>query len=1088
MGLRAMWWRDAFTMIEGVNPYRGIYDPWLVATSILIAVLAAFGALSISSRMAASSSSNARWAWAGAGACSMGGGIWAMHFIGLLAFSLPCGVAYDPILTIVSIVPGIFASAIALHVIGHTSEPGLGRLAIAAVLMGAGIGAMHYAGMGAMRLDALLRYRIDLFVLSVVVAVALSFAALTAKSRLRHFNLSTTAANVIAALVMGTAVAGMHYIAMQASVFFPAQGSLITGGDLSSTLIAVFIAVISLLLIALVFVASVAGRQFELTRMWQTEVARRLSLEHKTQSDRARLQAVFDTAADAIITIDPDGQILQWSAGARRIFGYAPEEIVGKDITLLMPEPHRSRHASYIMSFLKTRETKVIGSSRELSAVRKDGAEFPIELSVSEVRAGDEMFFTGIIRDITVRKQNETELVRAREEAEEASVAKSQFLATMSHEIRTPMNGILGMAGLLESTPLNDRQRRLVENVSRSGQALLGIINDILDFAKIEAGKFELSAIPFDVHEAAAEIAELFAERCLKKGLEFIYFVDEDVPSRVIGDPVRLRQVLVNLIGNAVKFTERGEILVEVSLTRRAPDSALVSFTVEDTGVGIPPDQCPKIFDSFHQVDGTMTRSRGGSGLGLSITRQLVELMGGKITVESELGRGSRFAFTSRFQLSEDVAAQSPRHLPRSLRLLLVDTNAVSAHVISLYLASWQIDATIVSSIAEAEAAYLNAGDRPFDVAVLDSKGLGDRAADYVKWVRNQPAVRRTEFILLVGIDSFIADCGFDTLDVAAVLLKPVRASELFNALVSIASEGRQGKPAVRRRLQPASKLPNFGARVLVAEDNAVNQEVATGILESVGCTVITAPNGRSAYRRFTEEKFDLILMDCEMPVMNGIEATRRIRQHELMVQALPDREKATRIPIIALTAHALTEVRDQCLAAGMDDFLVKPFDTQQLAATMLRWLKPRDAVDRPLSSVMTADRSEPVVEEVDEATVIDLAVIDSLRALDRPGKPSRVVRAVSRFVEAARPLVATVRESCDKRDADAMWRAAHSLKSSAGALGARHLAQRCAEIEAAGRNAAIDETKPLVATLDADLDAAIRGLQALIGESDVAA
>ena len=280
------------------------------------------------------------------------------------------------------------------------------------------------------------------------------------------------------------------------------------------------------------------------------------------------MQAIFDAVADAIVTIDKDGHIQQWSSGAQRIFGYAPEEVIGANLTILMPEPHRSRHAGYVGSFLKSRDPKIIGVGRELTAIRKDGLEFPIELTVSEVRSGEEAFFTGILRDITERKRVEAELIQARQQAEAANLAKSQFLATMSHEIRTPMNGVLGMANLLSSTALNDRQRRLVDNVSRSGQALLGIINDILDFAKIESGKFEFSSVPFEPRESIAEMAELFSERCSTKGLEFIYFVAEDVPAMLVGDPMRLRQILVNLVGNSVKFTERGEILVEVSLVK----------------------------------------------------------------------------------------------------------------------------------------------------------------------------------------------------------------------------------------------------------------------------------------------------------------------------------------------------------------------------------------------------------------------------------------------------------------------------------------------------------------------------------------
>ena len=495
-----------------------------------------------------------------------------------------------------------------------------------------------------------------------------------------------------------------------------------------------------------------------------------------------------------------------------------------------------------------------------------------------------------------------------------------------------------------------------------------------------------------------------------------------------------------------------------------------------------------------------MTRARGGSGLGLSITRQLVEMMGGKLSVESELGRGSRFSFSARFGRAarEAEMPREPRHLPHSLRLLLADANAASAHVISLYLTHWQVAATVVSSIPEAEAACRDAkaAGQAFDVAILDVKGLGASAIDFAKAVRSSPAEHRTELIMLVSIDSYMGD-SLEGLGAAAVLPKPVRASELFNTLVSIASDGGQRSlmPHFRRR-KSQSGLPDFGARILVAEDNPVNQEVATGILETLGCTVVTAPNGQSAFRQFTEEKFDLILMDCEMPVMNGIDATHRIRESETMLQALPDGSWPARIPIVALTAHALNDVREQCLKAGMDDFLVKPFDSQQMADTLLRWLKPKRTGGR--AEEEKAEASATLVPEAEAAaadvgvidlSVIDLAVIDGLRALDRKGGPSRVARAVSRFVEAAPTLAAAIREGCEKNDAESMWRAAHSLKSSAGALGARRLAERCAEIEASGRNAgAVEPAKPLVAALDDDLTAAISGLRTLVEEEHAAA
>jgi CheY-like chemotaxis protein/HPt (histidine-containing phosphotransfer) domain-containing protein len=537
-------------------------------------------------------------------------------------------------------------------------------------------------------------------------------------------------------------------------------------------------------------------------------------------------------------------------------------------------------------------------------------------------------------------------------------------------------------------------------------------------------------------------------------------------------------------VGNAIKFTEYGEVVVSLSLGRAEADSLELVFAIEDTGVGIPPDRLPRIFESFYQVDGSMNRSRGGSGLGLAISKQLVELMGGTISVESEPGSGSRFTFTAlvKRQSEEAAVARIRPQIRRSLRVLLTDGHASSARIISSYLCNWAIDATVASSVAEAERRWKEdvAAGGAFDVLILDVKGLGASAVEFAKTVRSSSAERRAEVILLVGLDGYLADSSLEEFGVAAVLPKPIRPSDLFNALAMLAAGDARDSPATNsRRRDVEHTRPSFAARIMVAEDNVVNQEVATGILEAMDCEVICAPSGQAAVQLHARESFDLILMDCEMPIMDGIEAARRIREFEQAQARTPLAEGQTRerLPIIAVTAHALGEVREKCLQAGMDDFLVKPFDDRQMAEMLRRWLTPQAerVQEDDQTRVARSTRNAP-------PPVIDEAVIGRLRALDRKGGTSRLERVVSQFAAIAPGLVATIHDKCREDDAEALWRAAHSLKSSSGALGATLLSQRCGEIEAVARDSGVGQARRLIDAIDDDLADALQCLQSLIG------
>jgi two-component system sensor histidine kinase/response regulator len=934
-----------FLHLLGITPYKGTYDLPFVALSVGVAVLSMYVALSVADRVVASAHKSVRLIWTAVGAIVMGGGIWSMHFIGMLAFSLPCGVGYNQLLTQLSILPGVLASGVALFVLSRKESPSQKLLFVCALLVGAGIGAMHYSGMAAMRPAALLRYDIRIVALSVVVAVALSYLALVIRARLKHFGSHRHMRTFLPATVMGLAIAGMHYVAMEASIFYPMAGINIAGTIYSSTSLALVIACVSVTVgLFTLGVASLVGRS-ELTASLLAEIAR--------------------------------------------------------------------------------------------------------------------------------REQVQQDLIRAREEAEAANAAKSEFLATMSHEIRTPLNGVIGIANLLSSTSLDPRQARLVANLSRSGQALLSIISDILDFSKIEAGHLELFEADFEPRETMADVADLFSERCAAMGLELAYFIAEDVPLKVKGDLVRVRQILINLVGNAMKFTEQGSIFIELSAATGTADEVILSFSVKDTGIGIAAEKQPLLFQAFRQVDGSMTRAKGGTGLGLAISRQLTELMGGAIGLESEPGRGSRFHFTVRCKSSGEKAAPEPRRLERKLRLLVAERPSVHARVLSSYLKSWGLDAVFTRSAEEARQVFERAEENgeAFDAAILDLKELTEAGVTLGRDIRASGG--GTEVIFLIGMDRFLVEKSLESVDAAAILTRPVRPSELFNSLATIASNSRaHGVTPFYVRQSTRSQKALFDARVLVVEDNPVNQDVAIGILENLGCQVATASNGVVAVRRMVQDQFDLVLMDCEMPEMDGFGATRCIREREATESQ--NGAAAKRTPIIALTAHALADIRKKCLEAGMDDFLTKPFDEAQMAGALQRWI-----------GQLARSGAEPARQDVAaQAEAIDREVLANVSTFQGPNGEALFKRVVSRFVDTAPGLGASLSQQFSAGNAEELWRIAHSLRSSAAALGANRLAEHAGEIEHIAREQGLDTLQPLLAALEHELAAALKSLCAMTGES----
>jgi len=685
----------------------------------------------------------------------------------------------------------------------------------------------------------------------------------------------------------------------------------------------------------------------------------------KVGESEERFRTVVDRAQDAIFLETPDGRILDANRAACDLLGYRREEMLRMRVSDLLPPEVRPALPETIRP-----ETVAAGTYIETVELARDGRRIPIEVSNSLVEIDGEERVVAIIRDITERKRTE-EALRAKtgeqeelnrrlqsaldwanrmtRKAEEASVAKSRFLANMSHEIRTPMNGVLGMTGLLLDSPLNPEQKHYAEIIEASGEALLTLINEILDFSKIEAGRLELESVEFDLEEELERFSSALALPAAAKGLEFVCRVAPSTPTRLRGDPGRLRQVLNNLAGNAVKFTERGSVTVEVSLGREEGDLAVLEFSVTDTGIGIPPEYHGGIFEPFTQADETAARRHGGTGLGLAIARQLVELMGGEIAVESEPGRGSIFRFTARFAV---VSAAGPVRTPgaedlsahRAARVLVVDDNPTNRKLVTSLLHRWGLRPGEADSGPRALEKLRAAGaaGAPYRAAILDMMMPGMDGGELASRIGTDPEIPPLPLVLMSSLGRHPASVRREELGFAAVLSKPVHRSDLLRALLAALGGPVRSGPARARAPRPDGETPptRRPGRILVVEDNQVNRQVARGMLKKLGYDPRVVADGSEALAALAAEPFDLVLMDVQMPGLDGLQATEKIRD-----PASPVLDH--RVPVIALTAHALKGDRERCLAAGMNDYLPKPITLPALRTVLERWLDGKQEEDK---------------------------------------------------------------------------------------------------------------------------------------------
>jgi PAS domain S-box-containing protein len=1040
----------------------GIYDYRLVTTSVLIAVLAAYAAFDLAGRVTAARGM-VRFFWLSGGALAMGLGIWSMHYIGIAAYRLPVPVVCHWPTILLSMAAAVSASAVALWVVSRKTM-GITAAAIGSLSLGLGFAATQYLGIEAMRLPAIVTYSHGLIALSIVLAVAISFGAMRLAFGLRNQMAMWSWRKAGGALAIGIAMPALHFMRMAAVTFVASTAvrwePAYTVDVSALTLFGIVMIVLFILVLAIMM--SEADRH-----LW---------------TERQLLDAFLGYIPDHVYFKDLDSRFVRASRSQAKQFGLSdPAELVNKSDSDFFSAEHAAPALADEQEIIRTGRP-MVGIEEE--EVWPDGHRTWARTSKVPLRdrRGEIIGTMGISHDITSRKLAEQEVARKAEElartnaaleqlakeAKAASRAKSDFLANMSHEIRTPMNGIIGMTDLALETELTSEQRDYIETVKLSADALLTVINDILDYSKIEADKIDLEAIDFNLRECIEGALKTLALRADEKGLELLCEVSPELAETVVGDPGRLRQILINLVGNALKFTLEGEVSLNVQPELIEEGAITIHCTVSDTGIGIAPEKLRPIFESFSQADTSTTREFGGSGLGLTISRRLVEMMGGRLWVESEVGIGSRFHFTARLgtAVTRKTAAEAPASpdFLRGAKVLVVDDNRTNRRILEGMLARWGMNPSTASdgfSALEALSEAL-ASNHPFELIISDMHMPRMDGFSLVEQVKQRPGLCASTIMMLTsgGQRGDAARCG--AMGIAAYLLKPVRQAELREAIVrALNAKGQSGTaPMITQRVLVQNGDPGKSLHILLAEDNPVNQKLALRLLEKRGHQVFVVSNGREALEALDKSSYDLVLMDVQMPEMDGLEATALLRE----------KEKATgnHQTVIAMTAMVMKGDRERCMAAGMDGYVSKPIRVQELDEALDRHIADGG---KSLSGAQSTDSQTASVsaDELLERINGDLGFLSELLDIFRRDYPHQIQ---------------AVRHAIASDDAPALQRIGHTMKGSLGNLAAPVGSGIAAELEAMGKSGDLTHAEGRTADLEAELVRVIEMLEGMCLET----